>query len=139
MAAVIVGLLVILSLILTAVTLFPNLDANRLTGVLFLLLVASLLVIGIVALAQRRRWGPDSELAALSHREKETWRMPPLEELTKSVRSATRNIGPLTPRLYLVIAVVLLVVKENIQKPSSPHLARAGYSAAAIFTLSACL
>jgi NRAMP (natural resistance-associated macrophage protein)-like metal ion transporter len=110
-AAVIVGLLVILSLILAAVTLFPDLDANLLTGVLFLLLVASLLVMGIVALLQRHRRGPDPELAALSRREKETWRMPPLDELTKPIRSVTRNIGLLTLRLYLVIAVILLVVK----------------------------
>ncbi len=110
-AAVIVGLLVILSLILAAVTLFPDLDANLLTGVLFLLLLASLLVMGIVALLQRRRRGPTTGLAALSRGEKETWRMPPLDELTKPVRSVTRNIGLLTLRLYLVIAVILLVVK----------------------------
>ncbi|HZR44530.1 MAG TPA: NRAMP family divalent metal transporter [Ktedonobacteraceae bacterium] len=110
-AAVIVGLLVVLSLILAAVTLFPDLDANLLTEVLLVILVASLLVMGIVALVQRHRRGPDPELAALSRMEKETWSMPKLSELTKPVWSATRTIGMLTLRIYLVIAVVLLIVK----------------------------
>jgi hypothetical protein len=109
-AAVIVGLLVMLSLILAAVTLFPDLNANLLTGVLGSILGASLVGMGIVALMQRRR-GPGAQPAARSCREKETWRMPPLAELTKPVWSATRTIGMLTLRLYLVIAVILLVVK----------------------------
>ncbi|HYB01727.1 MAG TPA: hypothetical protein VED37_16025 [Ktedonobacteraceae bacterium] len=98
-------------MILAAITLFPDLNANLLAGVLGSILGASLLGMGIVALVQRRRRGPDPEQAALVRREKETWRMPPLAELTKPVWSATRKIGMLTLRLYLVIAVVLLVVK----------------------------
>jgi NRAMP (natural resistance-associated macrophage protein)-like metal ion transporter len=78
-ASVIVGLLVMLSLILAAVTLFPDVNANALTAV------------------QRRRRGPGAPPVPLTRLEKESWRMPPLAELTK--------------RLYLVIAVVLLVVK----------------------------
>jgi len=100
-----------LSLILAAVTLFPDLDANLLTGVLGSILGASLVGMGIVALMQRRRRGPGAQPAARSRREKETWRMPPLAELTKPVWSVTRTIGMLTLRLYLVIAVILLVVK----------------------------
>jgi hypothetical protein len=37
--------------------------------------------------------------------------MPPLAKLTKPTWSTTRTIGMLTLRLYLVIAVILLVVK----------------------------
>jgi Mn2+/Fe2+ NRAMP family transporter len=110
-AALIVGLLVMLSLILAAVTLFPDLDANLLTGVLGTLLAASLLVMGLVALVQRHRRGPDPERAVLARLDKATWRMPPLAELTRPVWSATRKIGMLTLRLYLIIAVALLVVK----------------------------
>ncbi len=110
-AAIIVGLLVMLSLILAAVTLFPDLNANLLTGVLGSILGASLLSMGIVALVQHRRRGPHLERAALARMEKETWRMPPLAELTKPAWSVTRTIGMLTLRLYLVVAVILLVVK----------------------------
>ncbi len=110
-AAVIVGLLVILSLILAATTLFPNLDAIKLSVVLSIILVAGLIVMGVVALVQYICKGPDPELAALARLEKETWQMPPLAELTKPTWSVTRKIGMFTLRAYLFIAVILLVVK----------------------------
>ncbi len=110
-AAVIVGLLVILSLILAATTLFPNLDAIKLSVVLSIILVAGLIVMGVVALVQHICKGPDPELAALARVEKETWQMPPLAELTKPTWSVTRKIGMFTLRAYLFIAVILLVVK----------------------------
>jgi NRAMP (natural resistance-associated macrophage protein)-like metal ion transporter len=110
-AAVIVGLLVMLSLILAAATLFPTIDATKFTVVLGIILVISLIVIGVATLVQCIRKGPDQELVALSRMEKETWQMPPLEELTKPVWSITRKIGMLTLRGYLIIAVVLLVIK----------------------------
>lgn len=110
-AAVIVGLLVMLSLILAAVTLFPDINANLLTSVLGTILGVSLLAMGVVAWVPRLRKGPNRERAALSRTEKETWRMPPLEALTKPTWSTTRTIGMLVLRLYLVIAVILLVVK----------------------------
>ncbi|BCL83848.1 putative manganese transport transmembrane protein [Ktedonobacteria bacterium brp13] len=110
-AAVIVGLLVMLSLILAATTLFPNLDAIRLAMVLGIILIVSLVGMGVIALVQRMRKGPDPEIVALARMEKETWQMPPLAELTKPTWSAARKIGMLTLRFYLIIAVILLVVK----------------------------
>jgi hypothetical protein len=112
-AAVIVGLLVVLSLILAATTLFTFTDAqtNLLTASLFVLLTVTLAVMGIVTLVQRLRKGPDTELMALLAMDKHTWRMPPLEKLTKPVWSLTRKVGMLMLRAYLVIAVILLIVK----------------------------
>ena len=110
-AAVIVGLLVMLSLILAATTLFPDLDAIKLASVLGVVLVVGLLVMGAVASVQRLRKGPDPERAALAYIEKETWQMPPLAELTKPTWSITRKVGMFTLRAYLFIAVILLVVK----------------------------
>lgn len=110
-AAIIVGLLVMLSLILAATTLFPDLDAILLAEVLGSILVAFLMGMGIAALVQRIHKGPDPERAALAHMEKETWQMPPLAELTKPVWSMARKIGMFTLRAYLLIAVILLVVK----------------------------
>ena len=110
-AATIVGPLVMLSLILAATTLFPNLDAIKLASVLGSILVASLVVMGVVALVQRLRKGPDPQRVALSRISAETWQMPPLAELTRPTWSVTRKIGMFTLRAYLLIAVILLVVK----------------------------
>jgi Mn2+/Fe2+ NRAMP family transporter len=110
-AAVIVGLLVVLSLILAATTLFPNLDAIKMAVVLGSILVASLVVMGVLALVERVRKGADPERADLERMEKETWQMPPLAELTRPTWSVTRRIGMFTLRAYLLIAVILLVVK----------------------------
>jgi hypothetical protein len=110
-AAVIVGLLVMLSLILAATTLFPGLDAIKMATVLGSILVVSLVVMGVVALVQRVRKGPDPERAAFERTEKETWQMPPLAELTRPTWSVTRKVGMFTLRAYLFIAVILLVVK----------------------------
>ena len=110
-AAVIVGLLVMLSLVLATVTIFPAVDAIRLSEVLGIILVVGLLVMGVVALVQRLRTGPDPERAALARMERESWQMPPLAELTKPVWSTARKIGMFTLRAYLFIAVILMVVK----------------------------
>jgi uncharacterized membrane protein len=110
-SAIIVGLLVMLSLILAATTLFPELDAIKMASVLGVILVASLVVMGAFTLVRRLRKGQDPECAALVHMDKETWQMPPLAELTRPTWSLTRKIGMFTLRAYLFIAVILLVVK----------------------------
>lgn len=110
-AAVIVGLLVMLSLILAATTLFPNLDAILLSEVLGCILIVGLIVMGVLALVQHIRKGPNPKYAALAQVERETWQMPPLAELTRPTWSITRKIGMFTLRAYLLIAVILLVVK----------------------------
>jgi Mn2+/Fe2+ NRAMP family transporter len=119
--AAIVGLLVMLSLILATVTLFPDININLVTVILSLLLAGSLLTMGTVSLVQRRfrrGWEANATGDALvsmdgweQHMDKDTWRMPPLAELTKPVWSPAQKIGMLTLRSYLVIAVLLMVVK----------------------------
>ena len=101
----------VLSLILAATTLFPNLDAIKMAAVLGIILAASLVVMGVVALVQHIRKGSDPERAVLARMEKETWQMPPLAELTRPTWSVTRKIGMFTLRAYLFVAVILLVVK----------------------------
>ncbi|MBV8694987.1 MAG: divalent metal cation transporter, partial [Ktedonobacteraceae bacterium] len=112
-AAVIVGTLVVLSLILATTTFFTLSGAAtiKLSIGLGVALVVVLMVMGVVLLVQRIRQGADPEEIALSRMEKETWQMPPLAELTKPVWSMTRKVGMFTLRIYLVIAVVLMVVK----------------------------
>lgn len=111
-AAVIVGLLVMLSLILAATTLFPQVDAVVLATILSVTLVVSLLVMGLVGLIQRSRKEGDPELLQRAQVDRHTWQMPPLEELTRPAWSWSRKIGMFTLRAYLFIAVILLVVKS---------------------------
>jgi len=113
-AAVIIGVLVELSLILAVTTFFPEIDANRLTLVLSAILVAALLAMGLVTLVQRQlrsRHNPDPDVQALTQADRDTWRMPPLSELTPPVWSAARKVGMLTLRGYLLIAAAMMVVK----------------------------
>ncbi|HEX9038491.1 MAG TPA: NRAMP family divalent metal transporter [Ktedonobacterales bacterium] len=110
-AAVIIGVLVELSLILATTTFFPEINVNALTVALSGLLVTALLAMGVAALLQRRRHGPDATRQAAARLDRDTWRTPPLAELAPPVWSAARRIGLLVLRGYLLISAALLVVK----------------------------
>lgn len=111
--AVIVGTLVVLSLILATTTFFTLSDAAtmQLAVGLGILLVVVLALMGIISLMRRIRNSADSEESALLGVSAENWQMPPLAELTKPVWSLTRKVGIFTLRLYLVVAVILMVIK----------------------------
>ncbi len=116
----IVGVLVMLSVILAATTFFPDLNATLLALFLGIVLLVVLAGMGVASLIQHHRRGPDPELAALARVEKDSWRMPPLAELTKPVWSTSRKVGMLTLRVYLVVAIILMVVKV-IQLAAGGH------------------
>ncbi len=112
-ASIIVGVLVILSLILATTTFFTLSDADtiKLSIGLGIALVVVLIGMGILLLVQHMHKGTDPEKVVLSRIEKEAWQMPPLAELPKPTWSVTRKVGMFTLRLYLIIAVVLMVIK----------------------------
>jgi NRAMP (natural resistance-associated macrophage protein)-like metal ion transporter len=112
-AAVIVGLLITISVILTLTTIIPftNEQTLLLAAVLGGILVVSLIGVGIFALIRSRRQGPDVELVALYKMDKLAWQMPPLAELPRPAWSLTRKIGMFALRSYLIIAVILLAYK----------------------------
>jgi Mn2+/Fe2+ NRAMP family transporter len=110
----IVGLLVMLSLILAATTLLPEIDANLLTVVLGIVLVVALVGMGLVQLVQHRllKAAPAThEAPAGAPVDRASWRMPPLDTLPKPVWSTARKAGMLTLRVYLLMAMLLMVVK----------------------------
>ena len=109
--SVIIGVLVMLSLILAATTLFPELDVRPLTVALVGALVGGLLLMGLLQLLHRRRSGVSARASATPAFDRMTWRMPPLASLSKPVWSTARKVGMLTLRGYLVIALLLVVVK----------------------------
>jgi hypothetical protein len=117
-ASIIIGVLVLLSLILTAAVLFPNLSGPDIE--LIILVGAGIgLVIGGFLLVQsrhRRAAALASEQAAILHADdrlslRATWRMPPLAMLEKPAMSRQRKIGMLTLRGYLLFAFALVIVK----------------------------
>jgi Mn2+/Fe2+ NRAMP family transporter len=117
LAAVIVGVLVELSLVLVATTAFPRLDVTRLFLYLSVALGAGLLASGAYVLARRvpaaaaARLAGGGEQSAVSRERRQTWTMPPLALLERPVWSPGRRAAMLLLRGYLVVAVALLIVK----------------------------
>jgi len=119
-AGVIIGGLVLLSLVLTAATLFPSLSGGQLTALVAGGAAAGLAGTAAWAVAHRRsarRAGlpddPEEELdtGVVLQAERLTWRMPALSELPRPRWSPGRRLGLLALRGYLVVAVGLVVVK----------------------------
>ncbi len=109
-AAVIVGVLVELSLILVASTAFPSIDVTRLFEYLSVGLVLALAAGGLYVWRAR----PSRAAVALEKvpkEKRETWTMPPLALLERPVWSPGRRAAMLLLRGYLVVAVLLLIVK----------------------------
>jgi hypothetical protein len=107
----IIGTLLVMSLVLVATTVFPNINVGILCIVLGGALLLSLAV-GIGFLGLRRRALPvGQDRAAASRDHRESWRMPPLALLGRPSWSRGRLVGMWALRGYLVIAVLLLFVK----------------------------
>ncbi len=117
LAGFIVAVLLALSLILMATTVFTNLNVD-----LVALVLGGIIVLAFVALGawsslppqRQRRRATAERLAAEAPRHavrRETWRMPQLALLERPVWSRGRTYAMWTLRIYLVGAVVLLVVK----------------------------
>jgi NRAMP (natural resistance-associated macrophage protein)-like metal ion transporter len=114
-AAVIVGTLLLLSGILMATTMFPDVDVVSVAEYLGLALV----VLGIIAalvlrrMSRRHVLSPEQEALnrKLANADKSTWRMPPLSLLEPVKWSPGTRLGMIALRSYLVIGAVLLVVK----------------------------
>jgi Mn2+/Fe2+ NRAMP family transporter len=109
-AGVIVGVLVELSLVLMASTMFPQLDVVKLVGYLSL---AMLVVVAALAVYSLRTAPAASavEISEMSAERRNMWTMPPLALLERPVWSPARKAGMLLLRGYLVVAVALLIVK----------------------------
>ena len=110
LASVIVAVLVELSLILVATTMFPSIDGAQLFLYMSIGLVAGLLAAGVYA---RLHPAPALEdpFGAMSEEQRRAWTMPPLALLERPRWSPGRRAGMLVLRAYLAVAVVLLIVK----------------------------
>jgi Mn2+/Fe2+ NRAMP family transporter len=115
-AALIVGVLVELSLVLVATTMFPQVNATRLFLYLSGALVAGLTATAVYVWRGSLAAGAvqiagEEEDRGVSKERRQTWTMPPLALLERPVWSPGRRAAMLLLRGYLVVAVALLVVK----------------------------
>jgi NRAMP (natural resistance-associated macrophage protein)-like metal ion transporter len=110
-ASVIVSVLVLLSLILMATTLFPSINVTTTALVGGAVLAVGLLAFGAATLRSSR--GPAAVTVVESGPTvpKQQWTMPPITLLSRPEWSTGRKIAMLTLRGYLLISVVLLIVK----------------------------
>ncbi|MCQ4044766.1 NRAMP family divalent metal transporter [Streptantibioticus rubrisoli] len=103
----VVGVLVMLSIILTASVLFPNITANAILDIMAACGVVGVLAVGW-ALTRRRTATKEDPIDRTG---RDTWRMPPLETLTQPTMSTARKVGMGALRGYLLVAMVLVVLK----------------------------
>jgi Mn2+/Fe2+ NRAMP family transporter len=108
LATVIVSILLLMSLVLMATTLFSQINVDKLTVALAGLLVVVLVAAGIFyARALRRK--PPEPVTPMAKRA--TWRMPALNLLQRPTWSRGRLVAMYVLRVYLVVAVLMLLVK----------------------------
>ena len=111
-AAFIVSTLLLLSGILMATTLFPDVNVVAVTEYLVVgIVIAVILAVGALKWLERRH-GPQPSAPPLPDgMDKTLWRMPRLALLDPVKWSAGTKLGMLALRGYLVVGAVLLIVK----------------------------
>jgi Mn2+/Fe2+ NRAMP family transporter len=107
--AAVVGILVSLSIILTASVLFPAISSRQIIDIMIVCGGAGVLAAGYT-LARRLRRGA-AALEPVDRSGRDSWRMPALNLLQRPPMSAGRRIGMGALRLYLAVAMVLVIVK----------------------------
>ncbi|GAA2138270.1 divalent metal cation transporter [Kitasatospora kazusensis] len=105
--AAVVGVLVTLSVILTASVLFPHITAGTILDIMAGCGVAGVLAAGYSFTRRRTATKEDP----IDRTGRDDWRMPPLETLAKPVMSSANKIGMGALRGYLLIAMILVVAK----------------------------
>jgi NRAMP (natural resistance-associated macrophage protein)-like metal ion transporter len=111
LASVIVATLILLSLILMATTVFPNIDVTAVSLGGAIALAAGLLGLGLVTLQAHRHAATVTVIEPTPTVPKQQWTMPPLALLARPQWSTGRKVAMFTMRGYLLGSVILLVVK----------------------------
>ncbi|MFG3226195.1 NRAMP family divalent metal transporter [Kitasatospora sp. NPDC048194] len=105
--AVVVGVLVTLSLILTAAVVRPGIGSGAILGIAAACGVAGVLVAGYSFTFGRTATKEDP----VDRTGRENWRMPPLDTLATPVMSTARKAGMGALRAYLLIATAMVIIK----------------------------
>jgi uncharacterized membrane protein YbhN (UPF0104 family) len=107
----VITVLVVLSIILTAAVLYPNISDAAILWTLGGGVVLALLVAGVVMLPRRNGRREDDGGEAVTRADRRTWRMPPLRLLEPARLTMATRIWLSVLRVYLVVASVMVVVR----------------------------
>jgi hypothetical protein len=123
----VIAILVTLSVILTASVVFPSITAGQILAIVIACAAAAALGGTAVAARRARRHRAarvtDSEEVIAEHiadamaedaadmTDRDSWRMPPLSELSAPAVSGARKIGLTVLRAYLFASMILVIVK----------------------------
>ncbi len=103
----VIAVLVTLSIVLTASVLFPAITGRQIVDIMLGCAVASVAAGGWVLVRARR----SHSSVEVDRSERDTWRMPPLNMLSKPIMSTGRKVGLAALRTYLAIAMILVIVR----------------------------
>ncbi|GAC1500736.1 MAG: divalent metal cation transporter [Pseudarthrobacter sp.] len=105
----VIAVLVILSIVLTAGVLFPDMSGEMIVSILAG--GAALCVLGGAGYLLYARFRPGPAPAPIDRTGKQDWRMPPLTLLRAPKLSTARRAGLTVLRTYLLIAMILVIVR----------------------------
>ena len=110
LAATIIWVLVLLSVILTASVLFPAITGSQIVAVLGGGCALGLGV-GLYLILHGRKVRAAALTVPVEGHKRDGWRMPPLNRLARPTLSTQRKLGLVLLRSYLVVAFLLVVIK----------------------------
>jgi hypothetical protein len=107
----VIAALVMLSIILTASVLFPDMDAQWIVGILIGGSILAVVVTVLTKLYELTEREPRRRIIASRQFDPDTWRMPPLNQLPPARLSVLSRIWMVVLRGYLAIAGGLVLFR----------------------------
>ena len=107
----VIAVLVMLSIVLTASVLFPQISATQILAILVIGTALTLLAGAYLAWSARRHRATTPAAEPAPELDRATWRMPPLALLARPTLSAGQRTGLTVLRGYLLVAMAMVVIK----------------------------
>jgi NRAMP (natural resistance-associated macrophage protein)-like metal ion transporter len=111
--AAVIAVLVMLSIVLTAAVVFPDISGAAILTILGVGSALAIVAAAVLAIRHRLHAGREAAIqrASVDIQARASWRMPPLALLTRPPLSTGRRLGLTVLRGYLVIAAGMVVVR----------------------------